>query len=117
LTSCISINKSNIYRSNFIEGLERDGASFAVFHKGKLVVDLWSGTANTKSQLPWTEDTRTFLFSTTKAISSLCIALMVDRGELNWEDSVSDYWPEYALNGKENTTIQQVLSHQVSLLI
>jgi len=108
-------NVRDVFRNNFAEGLERDGASFAVYHKGQLVVDLWSGTSNTKSGSPWAEDTRTLLFSTTKALSALCIALMVDRGQLDWNDRVVKYWPEYGQNGKQNTTIQQVLSHQAGI--
>lgn len=96
--------------------MERDGASFAVFHKDKLVVNFYGGMADTKTQRLWTEDTRTLMFSTTKAVSSLCIALMVNRGQLNYSDPVTKYWPEYGLNGKHETTIQQVLSHQVIIL-
>lgn len=110
-----NIRRESMFRSNFLEGLERDGASFAVYHKGQLVVNLYSGTSNTNTRKLWGETTRTPMFSTTKAVSSLCIALLVDRGLLDWNDPVAKYWPEYAVNGKENTTIQHLLSHQAGV--
>ena len=48
-------------------------------------------------------------------LSGLCIALLVDRGYLNYDDPVSKYWPEFGQNGKENTTIRQVLGHEAGL--
>jgi CubicO group peptidase (beta-lactamase class C family) len=71
--------------------------------------------SDSKSQKPWTKDTRTLLFSTSKAVSSLSIALLVQQGHLKWDDKVAKFWPEYASNGKGETKIQQVLSHQAGI--
>ncbi|KAH7687746.1 beta-lactamase, partial [Aphelenchoides avenae] len=38
-----------------------------------------------------------------------------DRGLLRWDDPVAKYWPEYAQHGKENTTIDHVLSHSAGV--
>lgn len=54
------------FRKNFIEKWERAGAAFAVYHKGKLVVDLWGGYADTSCNRLWNEDTITVIFSCTK---------------------------------------------------
>lgn len=60
------------------------------------------------------QDTITVAFSTTKAVAAACIALLVDRGRLRYDDLVSKHWPGFAKNGKENVTIEWVLSHMVS---
>ena len=52
-----------------------------------------------------------------QAIASLVIAVLVDRGVLRYEDRVVKYWPEYGANGKENTTIEDVLTHKVRFLL
>lgn len=39
----------------------------------------------------------------------------MDRGLLNYKDLISKHWPEFGQNGKENITIEQLLSHQVLL--
>ncbi|KAK6747124.1 hypothetical protein RB195_000383 [Necator americanus] len=103
------------FRRNFGEGLESQGAAVSVFHHGKLVVDLWGGYADKESNVAWKRNTRTVLFSTTKAISALCVAVLVDRGLLRYEDRVADFWPEYGSFGKENTTVEDVLSHKAGL--
>uniref|UniRef100_A0A1I7XDJ9 Beta-lactamase domain-containing protein n=1 Tax=Heterorhabditis bacteriophora TaxID=37862 RepID=A0A1I7XDJ9_HETBA len=50
-----------------------------------------------------------------KALPSLCIAVLVDRGYLSYNDKVVDYWPEYGRFGKENTTVEDVLTHKAGL--
>ena len=47
-------------------GLERAGAAFAVFKDGKLVCDLYGGTANETNGQKWTKKSMSVLFSTTK---------------------------------------------------
>lgn len=96
-----------------MEGRERDGAALAVFHRGRPVLDLFAGWADTARALPWRRDTRALLFSVTKPLAALCLALLVDRGHLAWDDLVSKHWPEYGVRGKQNTSVAHVLAHQV----
>ena len=65
-------------RKIFEDGDDK-GSSFGVYHKGKLVVDLRGGFANEKELWPWQEDTITRLFSTSKGIGAVAVALLVDR--------------------------------------
>ncbi|CAJ0602936.1 unnamed protein product [Cylicocyclus nassatus] len=103
------------FRQNFADGLEREGAAVVVYLRGRPVVDLWGGFADKEANIPWKRDTRTVLFSSTKAVSSLCIAMLVDRGLLRYEDRLTDFWPEYGLFGKENTTVGDVMTHKAGL--
>ena len=48
-----------------------------------------------------------------QSVGALCLAMLVDRGLCNYDDKVSKFWPEYAKNGKEDTTIAMVLEHRV----
>uniref|UniRef100_A0A0N5ANA1 Beta-lactamase domain-containing protein n=1 Tax=Syphacia muris TaxID=451379 RepID=A0A0N5ANA1_9BILA len=103
------------FRRNFHDGWEREGAAIAVYYKGKLVVDLQGGYADASSLRPWTSETRTVVFSATKAIGALCVGMLVDRGYLNYSDKVCQHWPEFAQNGKENITVDWVMSHRAGL--
>uniref|UniRef100_A0A7E4ZWW2 Beta-lactamase domain-containing protein n=1 Tax=Panagrellus redivivus TaxID=6233 RepID=A0A7E4ZWW2_PANRE len=103
------------FERNFMDGFERDGANVAIFYKNKPIVNLWAGNADSELEKPWTRHTRSLLFSTTKALSGLCIALLVDQGLLNYNDPVAKYWTEFGQNGKENTTVRQVLNHEAGL--
>ncbi|PIO54450.1 hypothetical protein TELCIR_24188, partial [Teladorsagia circumcincta] len=42
-------------RQNFLDGWEAEGASFAVFLKGKKVVDIWGGYADKQAARIWKE--------------------------------------------------------------
>ncbi|XGW30800.1 hypothetical protein V3C99_009624 [Haemonchus contortus] len=103
------------FEQNFRDGWEPEGASLAVFVKGRKVVDLWGGYADKQAARIWKEDTMTVTFSTTKAVAAVCIAMLADRGRLKYDDLVSKYWPGFAKNGKTNVTIEWVMSHMAGL--
>ena len=59
------------------------GASVAVTLDGEPVVDLWGGWADTDETVPWTQDTITNVWSTTKTMTSLSALVLVERGQLD----------------------------------
>lgn len=104
----------HILSKNFADGWERDGASFVVYYRGTKVIDIWGGYADVESMRKWTRDTISIAFSSTKAIGALAIAMLVDRGQLKYDDEVIKYWPEFGQHGKNNITVQWIMSHMVS---
>jgi CubicO group peptidase (beta-lactamase class C family) len=91
------------------------GAACGVYQHGVKVVDLWGGWRDPKTKSPWAEDTMVIVFSTTKGVSSMALALAHSRGLFGYDERVSKYWPEFAQNGKEQVTVRQLLSHQAGL--
>ena len=51
------------------------------------------------------------IFSSGKTVASICMACLIDRGLLNYNDRVSRHWPEFAQNGKENLKICDILRY------
>ncbi|VDM60319.1 unnamed protein product [Angiostrongylus costaricensis] len=96
-------------------GLESAGASFAVFHNGKLVVDLWGGVNDRQTGQMWTENTMSILFSTTKSITATILAVVMDQESVPYSRKVSDFWPAFSKNGKQDVTIMDVVLHQAGL--
>jgi CubicO group peptidase (beta-lactamase class C family) len=90
------------------------GAAVCVWHEGECVADLWGG-ARDASGKPWTRNTLSPSFSTTKGVATTLVHILVDRGLLRYDDRVAKYWPEFAQNGKERITLRQVLAHQSGL--
>jgi len=90
------------------------GASLAVYHRGGLVVDMWGGVRNSEGD-PWQRDTLAMCFSATKGAATTCAHVLADRGELDYDERVATYWPEFAQNGKGEITVRQVLSHSAGL--
>ena len=94
-----------------LESGEDLGASLAVNIDGEMVVDLWGGWADEARTVPWTENTITNVFSTTKTMTALAALVLVDRGELDLDANVAKYWPEFAARGKAGIKVRQLLSH------
>ncbi|GAA0486674.1 serine hydrolase domain-containing protein [Parasphingorhabdus litoris] len=99
------------FARNFAERGEV-GASVCVSVNGETVVDLWGGVADPATNTAWERDTISIVFSCTKAATALCAHILIDRGLLKLHAPVSDYWPEFAKNGKETTTVQMMLNHE-----
>ena len=102
------------FRKNFAERGEI-GAAVTVYYRGSKVVDLWGGYRDRKSEAPWDEGTMEIVFSTTKGMSAIALAMLNSRGFLNYDERVARYWPEFAQNGKGNITVRQLISHQAGL--
>src|SRR4051812_27651688 len=94
-----------------LESGEDLGASLAVNIDGEMVVDLWGGWADEARTVPWGENTITNLFSTTKTMTALAALVLVDRGELDLDATVTKYWPEFAARAKAEIKVRQLLSH------
>lgn len=91
------------------------GASVAVFVDGEPVVDLWGGYADAARTQPWGRDTITNVWSTTKTMTFLCCLMLADRGELDFHEPVSTYWPEFAAAGKERVEVRHLMGHTAGL--
>lgn len=103
-----------VFEGNFND---RDdvGASFAMSVDGEMVVDLWGGFADEARQRPWQRDTIVNVYSTTKTMAALAVLVLADRGELDLDAPVADYWPEFAAAGKAAVRVKHVMSHSAGL--
>jgi len=108
-------------RDLFADNFSRDddyrelGAALAVVHHGRTVVDLWAGSMDATGDRPWGRDTLVNVFSASKGVAALAVALLVDRGAIEYDDPVALHWPEFAAHGKGGVTIAEALSHQAGL--
>ena len=62
--------------------------------------------------------TRFAIGSTTKAMTSAALAMLVDEGKLRWDDRVTDYVPElrlYDAYASHEVTIRDLLTHRTGL--
>ncbi|MFD0478521.1 serine hydrolase domain-containing protein [Nonomuraea thailandensis] len=97
------------FARNFDEGREL-GASVAVYRRGRAVVDLWGGQAGRDAA--WRQDTITLLASATKGLVATAAMLLVDRGLLDLDAPIAEYWPEFAAGGKADIPLRWVLGHR-----
>lgn len=102
------------FAGNF-SGDEEVGAGVSVYHRGRKVVDLWGGSFDAAGSQPYDDQALQLVFSTTKGITAIAVAMCVERGLLDYGKPVASYWPEFEAHGKESATVAQLLSHRCGL--
>ncbi|MFZ2177355.1 MAG: serine hydrolase domain-containing protein [Rhodococcus sp. (in: high G+C Gram-positive bacteria)] len=89
------------------------GGALAVYLHGEPVVDIWSGWATPTTR--WQNDTVSVSFSTGKGVASTVLHRVVERGLIDYDAPVADYWPEFGSAGKDTVTVRELLSHRAGL--
>ncbi|MCW2991779.1 MAG: hypothetical protein JWM73_2373 [Solirubrobacterales bacterium] len=79
---------------------------------GEVIVDDWIGVADPATGTPVGGDTLFTAFSVTKAVTATALHVQAERGLVDYDARVADYWPGFAGNGKEAITVKQVLAHR-----
>jgi CubicO group peptidase (beta-lactamase class C family) len=102
------------FEENFKNGSEV-GASFCAYQHGTKVVDLWGGYADKAKDKPWQEHSLANVWSTTKGMTAMVIARLVEQGKVSYDEPVVTYWPEFGQHGKDKITVGQMLSHQAGV--
>lgn len=103
-----------VFEAGFRAGKEV-GAAVAVVHDGETVVDLWGGWADQARTRPWERDTIVNVYSCTKAMAAVCAHQLVERGRLDLDAPVAEYWPEFGQRGKSKIPVRWLLSHRAGL--
>ena len=105
---------ADAFRANFEQHGEV-GAAASVYVGGRKVVDLWGGIADRDAGTPYTEDSLQMVFSTTKGATAACANLLAQRGDLDIDAPVAEYWPEFKLHGKGDIPVRWLLCHKAGL--
>jgi CubicO group peptidase (beta-lactamase class C family) len=92
-----------------------DGLQVAVLHEGRVVVDAVAGVADARAAEPVDRGTLFFAASTGQGVAASVAHVLVDRGELNYDQRVADVWPEFGAHGKDSVTLRDVLVHAAAV--
>ena len=101
--------------SQLFPGRRFGGGALAVYLHGEPVVDVWTGYADRRGTEYWSADTGAMVFSVTKGLASTVIHRLVDRGLIDYDSPVAEYWPEFGANGKADITVRDVMRHRAGL--
>jgi CubicO group peptidase (beta-lactamase class C family) len=99
------------FAANLAAG-EELGATFSVVKDGEAIIDLYGGVRDEARSQPLGPDDLFNVWSTTKGLCALSLAMAVDRGLIDYTKPVAHYWPEYGVNGKEDISVETLLSHR-----
>jgi CubicO group peptidase (beta-lactamase class C family) len=101
----------DLYDENFIKYGEL-GASVCIVQGGQPVLNVGRGFIDQTRTEQWTPATRVLIWSATKALTSASLLHCCEHSGIALGRRVSDFWPEYAVNGKQDTTLSHILIHQ-----
>ena len=94
------------------------GLAIAVIKDDSVVLAKGYGVLDLARPDPVTEHTRFAIGSTTKAMTSAALGILVDQGKLRWDDRVIDYLPDFRMYDPYVTrelTIRDLLTHRSGL--
>ncbi|WP_189145690.1 serine hydrolase domain-containing protein [Streptomyces lacrimifluminis] len=104
---------------NFATGGER-GAAVTVYRDGRRVVDLWAGVRDVDGDAAsgsalWEHGTAQIVRSATKGVAAAVLLMLAQRGELDLDAPVGEYWPEFKAAGKERALVRHLLAHRAGV--
>jgi CubicO group peptidase (beta-lactamase class C family) len=100
-----------LFAENF-DQLGELGASVCIRRNGEEILHLADGYRDREKTLPWTRETPVLIWSATKALASACLVYAAFEHGVELGRKVAELWPEYGQNGKAETTLLHVLTHQ-----
>ncbi len=102
----------------FIENFRAEdevGAACSIVLNGRTVVDIYGGWRDGAMTQRWDAPTTVCMMSVAKGITGVCFNMLIDRGLVDPDAYVVEYWPEYGQNGKERTRVRHFLDHTAAV--
>lgn len=91
------------------------GVQVCVYQNGERLAAVVAGEMGPDDPRPVRDDTLFSSFSTTKGVAATALHILADRGQIDYDAPVAQYWPAFAANGKGGITVAQAMSHQAGL--
>jgi len=94
------------------------GLSVAVVKDHQLVYKQGFGVTELGKHEPFTTSTLAICASTTKAMTAVCMGMLVDEGKIKWTDKVTDVYPAFKLYdnyASAEITIKDLFTHNTGL--
>jgi CubicO group peptidase (beta-lactamase class C family) len=101
----------DLFEENFVQYQEL-GASVCIVEGGEQKLNIGDGFIDRTRTTPWTSQTRVLIWSATKALASACLLHCCEQAGIALDRRVKDFWSEYGVNGKADTKLSHILSHQ-----
>jgi D-alanyl-D-alanine carboxypeptidase len=92
-----------------IRSHELPGAQYVVVSATQTLADLHLGTADAASARPMQRDTLQLTYSVTKALTAVAVLQLIERGALELDRPLSDYYPAHPYG--PDVTLRRLLAH------
>lgn len=97
-----------------LEKGDTPGAAVIVIKEGRVLLKTGYGVANLETGQRITPDTAFLLASVTKQFTAMAVMILAERGKLNYEDSLSKFFPRFPSFARE-ITVRKLLNHTAGL--
>ncbi|WP_197048656.1 serine hydrolase domain-containing protein [Streptosporangium roseum] len=94
---------------------QETGLQVAAYLHGEPVLIAHAGLADRRTGRPVQEHTLFHAWSAGKGLIATVVHVLAERGLLDYDTSVAEYWPQFAAHGKQNITLAHVLAHTAGL--
>lgn len=108
----VNLGKLEAFVEEALAKTKVPGAAIAVVQGGKVVYEKGFGTRELGKNAPVSPNTLFMIGSTTKSLTTLMMAKLVDEGKFTWETPVTDVLPSFAL-GDADVTKKVMMKHTV----
>lgn len=98
-----------------IDSGHEEAIHVVAYHEGRQVLNVWDGLADPARGRRATEDTLYNVYSVTKAVAATALHIQAERGLVEYDAPIADYWPEFAANGKAAATVRHALTHRAGV--
>jgi CubicO group peptidase (beta-lactamase class C family) len=113
-----AIKSFDAYIQNAMQLWKTPGLSVVVVKDNKVVFNKGYGMKDITTKAPFETSTLSICASTTKAMTAVCMGMLVDAGKVNWTDKVSDIYPELKLYdnyASSELTVKDLFTHNAGL--
>jgi len=100
-----------LYEHN-MRHLAEKATQLCIYHEGEKVVDLW---ATTEKEADFSPDNLINVFSSGKSLTAIAMATLVGKGLLNYDDKITQHWPEFGGAGKDELSVCDLMRHEAGL--
>jgi CubicO group peptidase (beta-lactamase class C family) len=100
-----------LYEYNMNTLAERN-TQLCIFVGEECVVDLWASAIDDTA---FSADSLINVWSSGKSLEPILFGMLIDRGLLDLNKPISDYWPEFGAHGKGNLTVADLMRHEAGL--
>ncbi len=91
------------------------GVQVCAYHGNRKFVDVAAGHADPARSRAVDHDTLFNIWSVSKAITATLLHLQAERGLIDYDAPIADYWPDFGAKGKGGITVRHALMHRSGL--
>jgi CubicO group peptidase (beta-lactamase class C family) len=96
-SSSKEVKSFDAYAAQGLTDWKMPGMALALMKDGKVLLNKGYGVRELGKPELFDNQTLFCIASTTKAMTAVCVAMLVDEGKVNWDDKVIDYLPDFRL--------------------